>query len=353
MRHEHNKPVHVGNAWRIIFRDLKLDEQTVLRRAGLPTTLLDGEGTYVSLDDYYALHDAAEVESGDPTLALKAGAVVSVELFDPALFAALCSPDLNTAVTRLGQFKRLVGVFSLDVDIGDNETRVRYRCKRRPDIQRTRGLSELIFLVAFARRATRHHVIPVRFITQQLPDDLEPYEAYLGCELETGAEFAVCFAATDARRPFLTHNVKMWEVFEPALRRRMASANENRSIREQVEVALYELLPSGRSQISDVARTLGLGSRTLQRRLSAEDTTWLAVLNQTRERLARHYLKRTKLTPAEISFLLGFEDPNSLFRAFQRWTGTTPEAWRASAKNTPCYPNPPLSQSEDRHGRDP
>lgn len=40
-------------------------------------------------------------------------------------------------------------------------------------------------------------------------------------------------------------------------------------------------------------------------------------------------LRTTKMSPAEVSFLLGFEDPNSLWRAFQRWTGTTPESWRA------------------------
>ncbi len=38
------------------------------------------------------------------------------------------------------------------------------------------------------------------------------------------------------------------------------------------------------------------------------------------------------MSPAEVSFLLGFEDPNSLFRAFHRWTGTTPEAWRAETR---------------------
>ena len=84
--------------------------------------------------------------------------------------------------------------------------------------------------------------------------------------------------------------------------------------------------------MTDVARELGVGSRTLQRRLASEGTSWLHVLNQTRERLARHYFQSTDLSPTQVSFLLGFEDPNSLFRAFQRWTGTTPEVWRAEAR---------------------
>ena len=53
-----------------------------------------------------------------------------------------------------------------------------------------------------------------------------------------------------------------------------------------------------------------------------------SVLNNTREELARHYLKNSAMTGAEISFLLGFEDPNSFFRAFHNWTGETPEQAR-------------------------
>ncbi len=52
------------------------------------------------------------------------------------------------------------------------------------------------------------------------------------------------------------------------------------------------------------------------------------MVDSTREGLARHYLHRTQLTSSEIAYLLGFEEPNSFFRAVRRWTGTTPERLR-------------------------
>ena len=322
--------VHVGPAWRVLLQDLGLDEVTVLRRAGQPPTLLLGESAYISLEDYYALHEAVAREANDSTIALRAGQVLSAELFEPALFSALCSPDMNVAASRLGQFKRMVGAFTLDVDIDEVQTRVRYRCKHRPDLPAAHGLTEMVFLVALIRRATRHDVAPRRVTVQELPEALAPYAGYFRCEVREGDAYAVAFEAVDASRPFLTHNNQMWAAFEPGLRRRMANADAARSATEQVETALFELLPSGRTEMKDVAKEIGIGTRTLQRRLATEGTTWLTVLGQTRERLARHYLRNTSLSPAEVSFLLGFEDPNSLFRAFQRWTGTTPESWRAS-----------------------
>lgn len=329
-----NTTVHVGAAWRVILKDLNLDEVAILRRARLPTTLFEGEGSRITLDELYALHEAVEIEADDPAVALHAGRVVSIELFDPALFAAICSPEMNTAATRLGEFKRLVGPFALDVEVDSELTRIAYRCKHRPDLPSTLGLSELVFLVAFARRATRCHVVPLRVTVQRAPKELAAYTEYFGCPVAESDAWTVVFSAHEARLPFLTHNAGMWDIFEPGLRRRIAEASETRSTRERVEGALLELLPSGRSQLKDVARELGVGPRTLQRRLAAEETSWLSVLADTRERLARHYLRTTKMSPAEVSFLLGFDDPNSLFRAFHRWTGTTPEAWRADVRTT-------------------
>jgi len=76
-----------------------------------------------------------------------------------------------------------------------------------------------------------------------------------------------------------------------------------------------------------------LGRERVAPQVPRHQVTSLDVLNEARERLARHYLESTDLNATEISFLLGFADPNSLFRAFHRWTGTTPEAWRANVRS--------------------
>ncbi|MCB9697640.1 MAG: helix-turn-helix transcriptional regulator [Alphaproteobacteria bacterium] len=85
-----------------------------------------------------------------------------------------------------------------------------------------------------------------------------------------------------------------------------------------------------------VARRLAVSTRTLQRRLREEGTSFKEVVDTTREGLARHYLGRTQLSASEIAFLLGFEEPNSFFRAVQRWTGTTPETLRRRLATAPA-----------------
>ena len=153
------------------------------------------------------------------------------------------------------------------------------------------------------------------------------YAEYLGVPIVHGP-LALTFSREDAERHFVTANPGMWEFFAPELRRRVSDLKEEASVAERVRAALHELLPTGGGSIEDVAKKLGTSKRTLQRRLKGETTSFQAQLDSTREKLAKHYLGRSRLSGAEIAFLLGFEDPNSFTRAFHNWTGSTPESMR-------------------------
>ena len=327
-RTPHQPTVHVGKVWRLMLADLGIDAMAVLRRAGLPSGLLDGDGSRITLGEFYALWESFDAEAQSPTLALKLGQIEASEFFDPAFFAAMCAPNMTVAGQRLGEFKRLVGAFSLDVEAMATETRLTFRCKYRPDLPTTLAATEIVFLVNLLRRATRRRVVPQTVCLPTAIREVPAFEDWFGCAISLGETASFSLDPIDAMRPFLTHDNQLWQSFEPDLRRRMDAARADLGMRARVENALLELLPSGRTQIDDVASELAVSRRSLQRRLSEEGTSWLDVLNAARMRLAQHYLTNTALGAAEVSFLLGFEDPNSFFRAFRRWTDTTPEAWR-------------------------
>ncbi|MCG8342552.1 MAG: AraC family transcriptional regulator [Chlorobiales bacterium] len=82
-----------------------------------------------------------------------------------------------------------------------------------------------------------------------------------------------------------------------------------------------------------VSRKLFISTRTLQRKLKQEGRSFQDLLHKTREELAKYYLKTSNFSEAEISFLLGFEEPNSFFRAFHVWTGKTPEQLRKTLQS--------------------
>ena len=78
-----------------------------------------------------------------------------------------------------------------------------------------------------------------------------------------------------------------------------------------------------------IAEEMQVSLRTLQRRLSTEGAAFGDVFDHVRHRSATRLLEGTTLPALEIAFALGYAETTSFFRAFKRWTGTTPQRFRA------------------------
>jgi AraC-like DNA-binding protein len=94
---------------------------------------------------------------------------------------------------------------------------------------------------------------------------------------------------------------------------------------------IAERLGGGEPSQAAIAKQMAMSERTLQRRLQAEGTTFNELLEQARRTIACSYLADRKLAAYEVSFLLGYSEPATFFRAFKRWTGKTPQQYRATA----------------------
>jgi AraC-like DNA-binding protein len=328
-------------AARLLLADLGLSAGNILKRADLPGDLFSRARVSLPGDEYFRLWQAIADEAQDPRIPLRIGTGIPVEGFDAPLFAALCSPNLNTALARFALYKRLMAPMALHVDATAQGTRLTLEW-----LDKTLAppavlvLMELVFFVEFARIATRSQVRPLAVRSPHLPQAAAAFSEFFGVKVTSAETPSLLFAAADATRPFLTVNEQMWRDFEPGLKQRLSELDHTARASERVRSALLELLPAGAASMEAVCKKLGTSVRTLQRRLNEEGETFQTILNRTREALARHYLKRPELTATEISFLLGYEDPSSFFRAFTAWTGTTPEHARATVlTSVPAEPD--------------
>jgi AraC-like DNA-binding protein len=105
--------------------------------------------------------------------------------------------------------------------------------------------------------------------------------------------------------------------------------DEDPSAAALVRRAMKDAIAIGTSHgENDIARGLGLGTRTLRRRLAREGTTMREVLDGVRLALATERLRHSRVNLAELAFELGFSDQTALSRAFRRWTGRSPAAFR-------------------------
>lgn len=315
----------LGPPARALLADLAVSVPAVLQRAGLPEGLF-AEGTVeLTPPAYHAFWRALAEELNDPVLPIRIARLLSAEVFDPPLFAAFCSPSLLVAAERLARYKRLVGPMRLAIS-GSTIELIWPDHEQPPD---ELGLVELLFWVALARIGTRSDVRPLALTAPVAVPLSGQYAEYVGVPIARAPRWSITFAAADVERPFLTANERMWDYFEPELRRRLADLDQGTSTAELVRTALLKLLPAGSGTAAAVAAELAISVRTLQRRLQLESTGFQTVLRDTRESLARHYLTTSTMTAAEIAYLLGYDDTTSFYRAFHAWTGQTPEVARS------------------------
>jgi AraC-like DNA-binding protein len=113
---------------------------------------------------------------------------------------------------------------------------------------------------------------------------------------------------------------------EPSDAPKLLAAEEN--LAGSLRQAFASLLPATHPSIEMGAEIAGLSPRTLRRRLAEEGSTWRKVVDQARLEACERMLREPDLTLEEIAARLRYSDQAHLTRAFRRWTGECPSAYR-------------------------
>lgn len=108
--------------------------------------------------------------------------------------------------------------------------------------------------------------------------------------------------------------------------------DELATIAAVMDLAVHEDYP----RVEWVAAKLGTTRRSLQRRLAAHGTTFIRLAEETLLRRAKALLSDERKPITEIAVELGYADPAHFTRAFRRWTGVAPSAYRAASAEVPA-----------------
>ncbi len=307
------------------------------RTAGLDAEALGRPDDRLPARRVVALLAAAARHAGDDHLGLHLAERDAPERFGILGFIFRASGTLREAYARMARFGPLWnGGLRMHVE----ERGALARMVTLPAIPglggRSAGARQLFELVQGglligARRALDRPVTPrrVAFITAA-PRDPGALRAFFGTRLEFSAprnEIVLDRRLLDERltgaeaglASVLTRHAEAMLAQLPA-----ALGPFTRRVHEE----LWQCFPDGVPDLRALARRLAVGERTLQRRLAAEGTTLQGLVEDARRELATRLLSDPRLSATEVAFLTGFSDASAFWRAFRRWTGTTPADFR-------------------------
>jgi AraC-like DNA-binding protein len=179
-------------------------------------------------------------------------------------------------------------------------------------------------MVFTARRGTRNAFSPIalEFRHRGAPRDLSEL-THAPVSFERGEDAVRC-RRESLLLPLRGHNATLLSILEAHAAQVLQALPSESDLLARTRQITRALLPEGEPTLEAVAAQLGLGSRTLQRRLRGAGVTFRRLVDEVRRDCALAQLERSDTSVAEVAFSLGFSDPSAFTHAFRRWTGRTP-----------------------------
>jgi AraC-like DNA-binding protein len=318
-----------------------VDAASILDAIGITrATLVDVHG-WVPVDAMARAWMLVSERAADPDFGLHAAETLPMGVYGVLEFATMSSPDIGETLHRVARYYRLMGAMSeLGLEVGDvggcvtlrpvvtvgpldalrhyHEYTFAFLVTRGQMLggERVRP-SEVRFMHAEPATGTAEHArifrAPVRF--DQPVNELHVPRAVMEIPLR---------AADPASSAILARTGETMLA---------ADAAEGGNELEHVRKAASAALDAGDARLELVARRLGVGARTLQRRLGGHGTTYARILDEVRREKAQRWVEQGTMSLGEIAFGLGFSEPSAFHRAFKRWTGRTPRDYRGGTSH--------------------
>lgn len=269
----------------------------------------------------------------------------------PGTFAMLChatihAPNLRRALLRAIRFFHLLSDdLQLQLTENEREASITLTHAGQPNLDPLFFLETLaLILIRWSSWMIDKKLLVARIdFTAPTPAQAQEHAHIFGCAPHFGqAENRISFATRFLNERVAQSPQTLSDFLAQAPVSLLSHYQRDTSLSAQVRQLLQRAaddadLGIDQCGLEQVADQLHLTSQTLRRRLKEEGNSFQEIKDAVRCALAIHHLVRDDLPMQEIATKMGFSEPSVFFKAFKRWTGLTPGAYREReiAKYTP------------------
>jgi AraC-like DNA-binding protein len=316
---------------RDLLRDYGLEHGPVFEEAGIAADLGD-DLAWISLEKLAnALTVAARV-TGDRYFGLKHGSRGRLTS-NPLGYLMVNSTDLKSGWRHFAHFHPVLATNNVEFVETTGAGRVEWSYPvTMPNVVQLTDFVLMRFVMRI-RGAAGSQWRPVAVgLTHRQPADISEYERRLGPRLAFDQPVnSITISAATLARPMPNADPHLFKLVkrycEEEIERQKSANHPLNGIRE----TMTHCLQQGTFGPKHVAKEVGLTPSSLHRRLKAEGTSFLRLLDDTRRCLTHRYLMESSLKLTDIAARVGYSELSAFSRAARRWFGTSPRSFRRKA----------------------
>ncbi|WP_370280014.1 AraC family transcriptional regulator [Pontibacterium sp.] len=307
------------------------DPKSIFAEAGLDLSQATDPEMRYPVDKMTIVWQQAVEKTGNACFGLDVPQFTHPTTFNALGFALMASESLKEALERIVRFSRTV---TDAADVRLEAERDSYKltlesvsATRISAYESVDGFAATIIYIL--RQLCQEDIKPQEVtLIRPEPDGAKRFSEFFQAPVEfSAAENSIRFSKEQMEAKLPTANSELAQMNDRAMTEYL-SRFDKEDIVAQVRAILLDQLSAGTASQENVASSLNMSQRSLQRRLKEVETCYADVLDQIREDLACQYLKQSKIPLISITYLLGFSDPSNFNRAFKRWKGVSPSQYR-------------------------
>lgn len=305
-----------------------LDTAVVLRNAGISSEALASIDCRLPVASVLRLWEAAAEAAHDPSFGVHVAEALPRGTFEVLEHILSAADTVGAGISQLTRFIPLIHDHStMKLEVEPGHARL---VRRVPTIGPQYDEFSMALLLVRSRQASATAWMPERvtFQHERAHDDGEPSRVF-GCRVVFGAaETEMLIPRAVLQLPHARADAPLLEVLSRHVDARLGSLRQRGALLARVSSAVARRIATELPTLASTAAALRMPERTLQRRLAQEGVTHSALVDDVRRNLALELLSDANVSLTDIGFRLHFADPAAFYRAFKRWTGEGPAAYR-------------------------
>jgi AraC-like DNA-binding protein len=205
-----------------------------------------------------------------------------------------------------------------------------------PGIEGTRHIYDLAMAIAInlirglcGRSWTPTEVL----LSHSRPANLEPYRRFFRAPIRFDTErTGLVFPKRCLDQPLPGADPRLYALIETRIAQ-LVTSDAGDLVEQMRRVLRNQVLSGMRGGVDQVSQIFGIHRRTLNRLMQARGLTLQDLVEEVRCDIAHHLLGETDLSIVSVAAALDYADAAAFTRAFRRWSGTTPAAWRRDRRS--------------------